>query len=223
MSERFTDRLRRKADNIMDAQHQHPFVTGIGDGTLDVEKFKVWVRQDYLYLIEFARLFSLASARSPGLEEMIHFASLAEFTLKNEMELHRSYAREFGITEQELEQEEKFPICQAYTDFLVRTTALGSFGEFACVFLPCVWGYTEIGQRLADKEFPASNRYASWIKMYSSNEQVQLNEHARELVDSAALDQSAPELARMERAYITSARYEFLFWDMCWSGQNWPV
>ena len=40
MSERFTDRLRRKADNIMDAQHQHPFVTGIGDGTLDVEKFK---------------------------------------------------------------------------------------------------------------------------------------------------------------------------------------
>ena len=56
MSERFTDRLRRKADNIMDAQHQHPFVTGIGDGTLDVEKFKVWVRQAYLYLIEFARL-----------------------------------------------------------------------------------------------------------------------------------------------------------------------
>ena len=83
MSERFTDRLREKAEGIMVAQHSHPFVTGIGDGTLDIEKFKIWVRQDYLYLIEFARLFSLASARSPGLAEMTHFASLADFTLKD--------------------------------------------------------------------------------------------------------------------------------------------
>jgi thiaminase/transcriptional activator TenA len=223
VSERFTDRLREKAEDIMVAQHSHPFVTGIGDGTLDIEKFKIWVRQDYLYLIEFARLFSLASARSPGLAEMTHFASLADFTLKNEMELHRSYAREFGITEKELEQEEKYPICQAYTDFLVRTTSLGSFGEFACVFLPCVWGYTEIGLRLADKGLPSDGRYANWIEMYSSKEQIELNDHARELVDSAALEQPDSELARMERAYITSARYEFLFWEMCWSGQNWPV
>ena len=54
MSERFTDRLREKAEGIMVAQHSHPFVTGIGDGTLDIEKFKVWVRQDYLYLIELS-------------------------------------------------------------------------------------------------------------------------------------------------------------------------
>ena len=59
--------------------------------------------------------------------------------------------------------------------------------------------------------------------MYSSKEQIELNDHARELVDSAALDQPDSELARMERAYITSARYELLFWEMCWSGQNWPV
>ena len=50
--ERFTDRLRAKAEGIMVAQHSHPFVTGIGDGTLDIETIKVWGRQDYLYLIE---------------------------------------------------------------------------------------------------------------------------------------------------------------------------
>ena len=109
MDERFTDYLRRQADGIMQAQHSHPFVRGIGSGTLDLARFKVWVRQDYLYLIEFARLFSLASARVPDLASITHYAGLAEFTLKTEIELHRSYAREFGILEVELERERKAP------------------------------------------------------------------------------------------------------------------
>jgi TENA/THI-4/PQQC family protein len=47
MTDRFTDRLRKKADSIWEAQHQHLFVRGIGDGTLDRERFKYWLRQDY--------------------------------------------------------------------------------------------------------------------------------------------------------------------------------
>ena len=68
MPERFTDRLRQKAAGIWEAQHQHPFVRGIGDGELDVERFKFWLRQDYVFLIEYARLLGLAAARSPDVE-----------------------------------------------------------------------------------------------------------------------------------------------------------
>ena len=60
MFRRFTERLRQTVDSIWEAQHQHPFVCGIGDGTLDIEKFKVWVRQDYLFLLDYGRLLALA-------------------------------------------------------------------------------------------------------------------------------------------------------------------
>jgi len=40
-------------------------VRGIGDGTLGLERFKFWLRQDYVFLIEYARLLALAAARSP--------------------------------------------------------------------------------------------------------------------------------------------------------------
>ena len=223
MDERFTDYLRRQADGIMQAQHSHPFVRGIGSGTLDLARFKVWVRQDYLYLIEFARLFSLASARAPDLASITHYAGLAEFTLKTEIELHRSYAREFGILEVELERERKAPTCQAYTDFLVRTAAMGSAGEFAAAFLPCVWGYTEIAQQLLDQGLPYEPHYAKWIGMYCGPEQVEQSERARTLVDAAAAGQPKAELDRMETAYLISARYEYLFWDMCWNNETWPV
>ena len=96
MAERFADYLHRRAAPIWEAQHHHPFVRGIGDGTLDVEKFKHWVKQDYLYLIDYARLFAMAVAKAPDLETMMKFAELVHAVLNIEMDLHRSYAREWG-------------------------------------------------------------------------------------------------------------------------------
>jgi thiaminase/transcriptional activator TenA len=145
MAERFTDRLHQKASGIWEAQQQHPFVRGIGDGTLDVEKFKYWLRQDYLFLVEYARLLSLAAARSPDLETMTRFGALLQETLATEMGLHRAYAAEFGIDRRELEQESPALTTRAYTDFLLRTASLGDFAELVAALLPCMWGFSEIG------------------------------------------------------------------------------
>src|SRR5438552_10926308 len=92
MIERFTDQLRRAVDPIWAAQHEHPFVRGIGDGSLDVERFAFWIRQDYLFLIEYCRLFALAAARAPDLDTISRFADLLQVTARTEMDLHRGYA-----------------------------------------------------------------------------------------------------------------------------------
>ena len=97
---------------------------GIGDGTLDLERFRFWVRQDYRFLLEYRRLLALGAARAPDLETMRRLADLCQATLSDEMDLHRSYAREFDISEEEeLEAEPMAPTTQGYTDFLVRTAA----------------------------------------------------------------------------------------------------
>ena len=77
-SARFTDQLASLADPIMEAQHAHPFVRGIGDGTLPVERFAFWIRQDYLFLIEYCRLFARAASRSPDLATIARFADLLQ-------------------------------------------------------------------------------------------------------------------------------------------------
>ena len=99
----FADEMEKKAQPIRRAILNHPFVTGIGDGTLDMEKFKFYVRQDYVYLIGYSRVLAIASARAPDLDTMGRFARLLHETLNTEMELHRSYCAQFGITARELE------------------------------------------------------------------------------------------------------------------------
>jgi thiaminase/transcriptional activator TenA len=197
MAESFSDRLRRLAESIWAAQHAHPFVRGIGDGTLSLDKFRFWVRQDYLYLIDYARVFA-------------------------EMDLHRSYAAEFGIRPAELEHERKAPTTQGYTDFLLRVAAIGDFAEYAAALLPCMWGFCEVGQRLAARGMPADPRYVKWIAMYSAPEFAELTRWCRDLVDTLGNDAPAPVRARMEEAFLTSSRYELAFWEMAWALETWP-
>src|SRR5215210_7051608 len=166
-AEGLSAQLRRAADPIWRAQHEHPFVRGVAAGSLPVAQFERYVRQDYVFLIDYGRLLALGAARAPDLATMRRFADLTQAILGAEMELHRAFAREFGITEAALEAELPAPQTRAYTDFLLRTAALGDFAELAAALLPCMWGYAEIGARLAREPSPADPRYARWIATYA--------------------------------------------------------
>jgi thiaminase/transcriptional activator TenA len=223
MEERFSDRLRQEADGIWEAQIQHPFVQGIGDGTLSKERFKFWLRQDYLFLIEYVRLLGLAAARSPDLETMNHFATLLKETAETEMNLHRAYAAEYDIPREELEREPIAPATQAYTDFLLRVAAMGDFAELVAALLPCMWGYSELGQRLAAQSVTSGNRYAKWIAMYSSPEFAHLAQWCRDLLDRVAAGLPDRDLEKMKAAFLASSRYEWQFWEAAWKMEHWRV
>jgi thiaminase (transcriptional activator TenA) len=210
----FSAELRRAADPIWQAQHDHPFVRGIGDGTVDVERFKRWLRQDYRFLVEYCRVFALAAARSPDLATLRRFAELLQATAVTEMDLHRSYAASFGMTADDLEAEEMAPVTRGYTDFLVRTAAAGDFAELAAAVLPCMWGYNEIGLRLAERGRPADERCAAWIDAYADPGFTELAGWCRRLVDGLAEEAGPAARARMREAFLVSSRYELAFWDV---------
>jgi thiaminase/transcriptional activator TenA len=209
----FTDELRQAAEPIWSAEHEHPFVLGIGEGSLDPAKFRHYIRQDYLFLTDYARLLALGCARAPRLEEMSRFAQLAAAVLGPEMELHRSYAAEWGITTAELEDEPPTATTRAYTDFLLRTAALGDYGELAAALLPCMWGYHELATLLAERGQPTNQLYARWINEYASPEFGELTAWCRTLTNGAV---ETSDRRRMSDAFLTSSRYELAFWDASW-------
>lgn len=210
--------LRETAGDIWQAQIDHPLVQGIGDGSLDPSKFAFWLEQDYLYLIEYSRVFAYAVVKSPDLDTMTKFATLLQETLTTEMSLHRSYVSEFGITEQDLASARMHPTTRAYTDFLLRTAAIGEYPELLGALLPCMWGYSDLGLALQARGLPDDSRYARWIEMYASPEFADLAGWCRGLLDAAAEGATGTDLNRIEDAFLTSCRYELAFWEMAWSG-----
>jgi thiaminase (transcriptional activator TenA) len=212
----FSDQLRREAADVWEAQLRHPFVIGIGDGTLDADRFRFYVRQDYLFLIDYGRLLALACARAPRLEWMARFAQISHSTLVAEMDLHRAYAAEWGISRSDLEHQLPAPVTRGYTDFLLRTAALGDFGELVGALLPCVWGYSELGQQLAQATTTAPGRYMRWIETYSGQDFADLANWCRDVCDQAAAEAGERARSRMRDAFLASSQYELDFWEQAW-------
>ncbi|MFB6166525.1 MAG: thiaminase II [Haloarculaceae archaeon] len=219
----FTDDLRETVDPIWTAIFEHPMVEGIGDGTLDDGPFRYWVRQDYVYLLEYSRVLAYGAAAAPTAQRMRTFATLLQETLTEEMDLHRSFAAEFGIDEADLAATEPSPTTRAYADFLVRTAATGTFGDLVAALLPCLWGFNETGVGLAEDGKPDHEQYARWIETYSNEEFTELATWCRELLDDVAAEAGPTARERYRERFVTSSRYEYLFWEAAWNREAWPV
>jgi thiaminase/transcriptional activator TenA len=211
----FSDELRAAAGPAWTAQLEHPFVRGIGDGTLPEERFRFYVRQDYLFLIDYGRLLALGAARAPRLAWMRRFAALSTSVLETEMELHREYAEQWGISAAELESERTAPATDAYCDYLLRTAALGDFAELVAAVLPCMWSYEEIATHLGSGPDDHSG-YRQWVEMYGSPEFAELVRWCRETTDEVAEGTAGPGRARMHAAFRASCELELGFWESAW-------
>jgi thiaminase/transcriptional activator TenA len=212
----FSAHAREAADELWQAQLHHPFIRGVADGTIDPDRFRFFIRQDYLYLIDYGRCFALAAARAPGLDLMARFSELSDMTLRTEMALHLSFAADWGVTREQLEAEPIGPTTRAYANFLLRTAALGELGELIAALLPCMWGYSWLGRCLAESPPPANELCARWIESYASDEFAELAGWCREICDSIAADAGPAQRERMLEAFLVCSRYELEFWEAAW-------
>ena len=63
-----TERLLEATKEIWAGYNEKPFVKGIADGSLDHDKFKYYMIQDYLYLIDYTKVFALGAASQISLD-----------------------------------------------------------------------------------------------------------------------------------------------------------
>lgn len=224
MSNLFSDRIRKKVAPIWDSYLEHPFVRGIGDGTLEQKKFEHYLKQDYIYLVEYSRIFAIGSAKANDLATMSLFANLLHGTLTFEMDLHREYAMKFGIRPEDLENTEASSTMLAYTSYMLNKAHQGGVENAVAGVLTCAWSYHFIGTELA--KIPGALEhplYGNWVKTYSSEEFTQATEDCIKLLNNITKDKSAEELDALEEIIVTTSRFEYMFWDMAENISFWPM
>ncbi|SFP74946.1 thiaminase (transcriptional activator TenA) [Oscillibacter sp. PC13] len=195
----------------------HPFVTGIGDGTLTVEKFQHFMLQDYLYLFDYARVFALGIVKARDPELMRTFAKNVDAILGGEMKIHRAYMKRLGITEEQVFSVKPALDNLSYTHYMLSVAEAGGPMEIVASILACSWSYAEIGQTLAKIPGAAEHPfYGEWIQGYASDDYAATNQTLIELMDGLAADATAEELEHLTDIFVNCSRYELGFWDMAW-------
>ncbi|MRH41825.1 thiaminase II [Aquibacillus halophilus] len=219
---RFSEIVRQEANHIWQASFEHPFVQGIGDGSLPLENFRYYVMQDSYYLSHFAKIQSIGAAKADDLHTTSKMASHAQGTYEAELSLHRTFSKLLGITEEEEKNFKPSPTAYAYTSHMYRAAYNGHLGDIIAVILPCYWLYYEIGERLQGCK-PDEPIYQEWIGAYGGDWFRTLVEEQIDRLDELAKKVTEADRDRMKEHFVISSQYEYSFWEMAYQLEKWPV
>ncbi|MEV4396098.1 TenA family protein [Nonomuraea sp. NPDC049607] len=216
---RFRDELWQVVGGVYDQILAHPFLSGLTDGSLPREAFRHYVVQEAHFLPDYARALAACAARSPEPSGVQRFARDAAMTVEVEHSLVVELLAAFGLDEADARKTPAGPTTVGYTSYLVRTCSLGTFPEALGAIVPCYWIYARVGETLLGRSSP-DPLYAWWIDTYGGEGYQETVAGVLDLLDGLAPD-GEERLRLLDRA-LTTARYEWMFWDAAWRREGWP-
>ena len=63
----------------------------------------------------------------------------------------------------------------------------------------------------------------SWLASFGSEEHNDLGRRYQEVIEELSRDIAPARMARLHELFKLGTRYEWMFWDMAYSRQGWPV
>lgn len=222
MAERFTQQLWQDIEPIWHAIQEHPFLKSLTDGSLREDVFRQYVIQDALYLQAYARALAAAASKAPKDEWCEMFADHARGILVDERALHDTFFKNWGMSAGDVYNTEALPTTEAYNSYLLRVAFKEPFDEILGAVLPCYWIYWEAGKLLGEEGSPNPD-YQTWIDTYSADEFAGVVQSVIDSTDEVAANLPEERKALMRKHFITTSRYEYLFFDAAWQKETWAV
>lgn len=214
----FSQQLRAEAQPIWDAIFGHSFLGAVKDGSLPLATFQYYLGQDYHYLEGFGRAVALALAKSPDADLLQQLAHRVMTPV--ERPLHHRLIEAAGLTPDEVAAVPLSPTNTAYINHMLTTAAQYGLGPTAAALLPCPWTYHLLKDEVGQSEHPL---YGQWTRFYVEGLLQSSVDAWRGFVDEMAERVGEQERQAMRYAFITSSRYEYMFWDAAWRREEWAV
>ena len=210
-----SEKLYQSTEEIWKSYLTHPFVKGIKDGNLDKEKFRFYMIQDYLYLLEYAKVFAFGVIKTKDEALMRQFAGFVHSILDGEMKIHKAYMKRLGITQEEIKNAKTSLANQSYTSYMLAVANAGDPLDILVAILSCQWSYQFIGQHIAQFEGTLEHPlYGEWVTGYSSKEFEKMTNDMIEHINRLGKDISEEKTQYLIEIFVNCSRYEYDFWEM---------
>lgn len=217
---RLSQSLRREADTIWRRILEHPFVTELYTGKLDLERFKYYILQDYNYLLTMIKVFSIIASKA-DVEIAAKALEIARADATIELENYKRLLAKVGLTIEDAVKTRPSPTNVGYMSYMISVASLGDVLDGFVVTLPCFWSYLEIAKYHEDKlSSNPVDLYVEWARAYLSPEYEKLVNDLIEIVDSLYV---GARYSRLKEIFLTASRFEWMFWDMAYRMEEWPV
>lgn len=214
-----TEQLIKATQDIWQQYGEHPFVKGIENGTLDKEKFRYYIIQDYLYLVEYAKVFGIGLAKAKSAETAKLFSDYIHQLTESEMDIHRGYVAKLNIIRSELDS---MPIAfdnLSYTSYMLRVAYEEGETEILAAILACAYSYEVIACNMVKNNPDSVNHsfYGDWVKGYSAQSYSKENRYLIDMLEKMTETYTEKQKQHIVDIFVACSRYELNFWNMAWN------
>jgi thiaminase (transcriptional activator TenA) len=219
-----SDALLESAMPIWKTILEHPFLRDLRDGSLPLETFRFYIKQDWLYIQERISQWAILAGRCQDPDVRRSLALLLDNVARLEpAAFHLKHAPALEIDLEHVDWEMN-AANWAYTSHETAAVYSGGAAEGLAALLPCPLVYQFVGKHLmGEGRLPSNPFYADWIAFYGSGLGDPRRETLLSLYDRLAVSADQPTLARCERNFLISSRYEWQFWDAAYRRETWPI
>ncbi|KZT11149.1 uncharacterized protein LAESUDRAFT_720340 [Laetiporus sulphureus 93-53] len=217
--------LIQSTRDIWKAYVEHDFVKELAKGTLPMECFLRFIKQDYHYLKYYARAYGMLAMKSSTFTA-IHATTQTIISILNEVSMQKTYCAQFGISEEELEATAESAACTAYGAYILDAGIQGDTPRLIMALAACLLGYGEVGLWLKKEASKPNtwvklegNPYSKWIDDYSGDAyQSAVKIGLQTIEELAVADPPSPKRFEEWRSvWEQCTRLEKGFWDMAMS------
>ena len=212
------ERLLAATTEIWNEYNRHPFVMGIQDGTLDKNKFRYYMIQDYLYLEDYAKTFAVGVAKAKSLKIANLFAKYIN-VMNGELNVHDGYFAKLNITQEEIAATPRSLDNLSYTSYMLRVAYEEGEAEILAAILSCAYSYEFIAKNIVKNNPSAVDDgfYGDWIKGYISESYSAENIVLLETMDRLTENYTENQLQHLVDIFVACSHYELAFWEMAWN------
>jgi len=213
------EKMLSATEDIWKKYNEHPFVLGIENGTLDKEKFKYYIIQDYLYLQEYAKVFAIGIAKAKSPSTVTLFSNYVNVLIGTEMDIHRGYMGKFEITQEDIDNAPHSLDNLSYTSYMLRVAYEEGEAEILTAILSCAYSYEVIAGNIV-KNNPSSVEhefYGEWIQGYISSDYCKENMFLISMLEKLTENYTEQQIQHLIDIFVACSRYELAFWDLAWN------
>jgi thiaminase/transcriptional activator TenA len=192
-----------------------PFILELAKGSLSLERFNFYIRQDAIYLKEFGRALAVTASKVEDKKHADTFSEFARTAVVVEQELHNSFLEDAAANPS--------PSCLLYTSYMLKQTALEPAQIGVAAVLPCFWVYREVGDHILTHGNRENNPYQRWINTYGGEEYAAQVDAAIAIFNELAENSAESLKKKMLETYMTSTKMEWLFWNSAYNMEKWSI
>ena len=212
---KISDMLYEAAQDLWGEAADKPFVREMALGTLDEKRFRNYMIQDYLYLLDYIEILNIVRSQT-GDECLRKFLqSVIKETENETYRVHIPHMRKIGVSDAEIEEAVRVPVISEYTGYMREQTREHGVLAGLTALLQCSWLYAYIGEKMTAEhsEEIAVSPYRFWFDAYTCKEYTDANRMWIDVLDRETEGINSDTAMLLKKIFRKCAEYENTLWD----------